>query len=255
MKVVILAGGLGTRLAERTDTVPKPMVEIGGRPIMWHIMKGYAAYGYNRFVVALGYRGETVKDYFVNYRYRASSLTVSLGNGEVSVHDGETEDWTVDLLDTGERTETGGRVKRAARSIGAQPFMLTYGDGVSNVDIRRLVEFHRGHGKLATMTAIRHPARFGVVGLEGDTVVRFEEKPQIGEEWVNGGFFVLEPGVESYVDGDSTAWEREPMQRLAKDGQLVAYQHEGFWQSMDTLRDVRLLESLWQTGKAPWKVW
>lgn len=255
MRVVILAGGLGTRLAEHTDTVPKPMVQIGDRPILWHIMKGYAAHGCERFVLALGYKGEVVKDYFVNYRYRASSLTVSLGSGEVSVHDGEVEQWTVDLLDTGMQTETGGRVKRASELMGPEPFMLTYGDGVSDVDIGRLLEFHRAHGKLATMTAVRHPARFGVVSLEGDTVTRFDEKPKIGEGWVNGGFFVLEPGVADYIDGDLTAWEREPMRRLAADRQIVAYRHDGFWQSMDTVRDVRLLEGLWQSGEAPWKVW
>ena len=255
MKVAILAGGLGTRLAEHTDTIPKPMVEIGGRPIVWHIMKGYASYGFDRFVVALGYKGEVVKDYFVNYRHRVSSLTVSMGGGGVTVHDGNAEDWQVDLLDTGGRSETGGRIRRVAQFIGPEAFMLTYGDGLSSVDIRRLVEFHQGHGKLATMTAVRPPARFGAVTLQGDMVTSFQEKPQAGEGWINGGFFVLEPGVADYIDGDFTKWEREPMERLSADGQLAAYRHDGFWQGMDTLRDVRQLEGIWQRGDAPWKVW
>jgi glucose-1-phosphate cytidylyltransferase len=231
------------------------MVEIGGQPMLWHIMQSYAAYGFKEFVVALGYRGEVIKDYFVNYRYRNRSLTVRLGRGDIQMHDGEGEDWTVHLLDTGVDTETGGRVKRLARFAGNEPFMLTYGDGVCSLDIRELVAFHRRHGKLATVTAVRPPARFGGIAFNGDLVARFHEKPQIGEGWINGGFFVLEPGVTEYVDNDGITWEREPMERLAAEGQLVAYRHDGFWQCMDTLRDVRLLESLWQEGKAPWKVW
>ena len=255
MKVAILAGGFGTRLAERTETIPKPMVEIGGHPIVWHIMKGYSAHGLGQFVLALGYKGEVIKDYFVNYRYRASSLTVRAGSHEVKFHDSQAEDWEVSLLDTGAGTETGGRVKRAAQFIGRETFALTYGDGVSNVNLSRLVEFHRDHGKLATVTVVRPPARFGSVSLDGDRVARFEEKPQSGEGWINGGFFVLESGVVDYIEGDATIWEGQPMERLAADGELMAFRHEGFWQSMDTLRDHRQLESLWQSGEAPWKVW
>ncbi len=254
MKVVILAGGLGTRLAEKTIDIPKPMVEIGGRPMLWHIMKSYAAYGFKEFVIALGYRGEVIKDYFVNYRYRACSLKVDMASGEVTIHDGGTEDWTVHLLDTGLNTQTGGRVKRTAQYIGREPFMLTYGDGVSDVNIQRLLEFHRSHGKLATVTAVRPPARFGHMTVDSQRVTHFEEKPQIGEGWINGGFFMLEPDVIDYIEGDSTHWEREPMGQLAAEGQLMAYQHERFWQCMDTLRDVQMLEGLWQSGNAPWKI-
>ncbi len=255
MKVAILAGGLGTRLSEETAIKPKPMVEIGGRPMLWHIMKVYATYGFNEFVVALGYKGEVIKDYFVSYRYRTSNLTVHLGNGNITVRDGESEDWIVHLLDTGLHTQTGGRVKKIAQFVGNETFMLTYGDGVADIDVRQLVEFHRRHGKLATVTAVRPPARFGGIAFNGDLVAHFEEKPQIGEGWINGGFFVLEPDVADYIDDDSTIWEREPMERLAVDGQLVAYRHDGFWQCMDTLRDVRLLNGLWAEGKAPWRVW
>ena len=253
--VGILCGGFGTRLSEVTELIPKPMVDIGGHPILWHIMKGYAAHGFNEFVLALGYRGDMIKDYFMSYRYRALSLTVCLANGAVDLHDGESEDWRVHLLDTGSHTQTGGRVKRTVQFIGNKTFILTYGDGVCNVDISRLVAFHRRHGKLATVTAVRPPSRFGGLFFSGDLVTRFEEKPQIGEGWINGGFFVLEPGVADYVDSDEIFWEREPLERLAAEGELVAYRHEGFWQGMDTLRDVRLLESLWQEGNAPWKVW
>lgn len=255
MKVVILAGGFGTRLQEETTIKPKPMVEIGGRPILWHIMKIYAAHGFNEFVVALGYKGEVIKDYFMNYRYRASSLTIHLNTGQTIVRDSNCEDWTVHLLDTGLHTQTGGRVKRAAQFVGNETFMLTYGDGVANVDVNRLLAFHRSHGRLATVTAVRPPARFGGLSFDGDLVVRFEEKPQIAEGWINGGFFVLEAGVADYIEGDDTFFEREPLERLGQDGDLVAYRHNGFWQCMDTLRDVRLLESLWQSGQAPWKVW
>ena len=255
MKVCILAGGLGTRLQEETTVKPKPMVEIGGQPILWHIMKIYAAQGYKEFVIALGYKGGVIKDYFLNYRYRASNLTIHVNTGEAIVRDSNCEDWTVHLLDTGQHTQTGGRVKRVARFIGNETFMLTYGDGVANVDINRLLAFHRSYGRLATVTAVRPPARFGGLSFDGDLVVRFKEKPQIGEGWINGGFFVLEPGMADYIEGDDTFFEREPLERLARDGQLVAYRHNGFWQCMDTLRDVRLLESLWQRDQAVWKVW
>lgn len=255
MKVIILAGGLGTRLAEETAVKPKPMVEIGGQPILWHIMKGYAAHGLNEFVIALGYKGEIVKDYFLHYRARASNLTVRLRDGEPELRDNPCEDWTVHLLDTGANTMTGGRIRRAARFIGRESFLATYGDGVANVDIQRLLAFHRTHGKLATVTAVRPPARFGGLGFDGDLVTDFIEKPQIGEGWINGGFFVFEPGVADYIKGDETILEREPLERLAAERQLAAYRHEGFWQCMDTVRDVQLLNHLWQSGQAPWKVW
>jgi glucose-1-phosphate cytidylyltransferase len=271
MKVVILAGGLGTRLSEETGVRPKPMVEIGGQPILWHIMKTYAACGFNEFVIALGYKGEFIKDYFVNYRYRSRNLTVNLGRGEVVVHDEDRrrtpidagarrtthdgEDWIVHLLDTGANTNTGGRVRQAANFVGHETFLMTYGDGVSDIDIRRLIEYHRAHGKLATVTAVRPPARFGGIVFDGDLVSRFAEKPQVGEGWINGGFYVLEPDVAGYIADDATLWEGEPMERLALDRQLAAYRHEGFWQCMDTLRDVRTLEALWAGGSPPWKIW
>jgi glucose-1-phosphate cytidylyltransferase len=255
VKVGILAGGLGTRLQEETTVKPKPMVEIGGQPVLWHIMKQYGAHGFGEFVVALGHKGEVIKEYFRDYHIRARNLTVNLSNGGVEIHEGSHEDWVVHLLDTGLFTETGGRVRRIAEFVGGETFMLTYGDGVASLNIKDLVAFHRAHGRLATVTAVRPPARFGGMVFEGQRVIRFEEKPQIGEGWINGGFFVMEPGVIDYIGGDETVFEREPLERLAADGQLMAYQHDGFWQCMDTLRDVRLLEGLWQSGQAQWKVW
>jgi glucose-1-phosphate cytidylyltransferase len=255
MKVAILAGGLGTRLSEETTIKPKPMVEIGSKPILWHIMNIYAAYGYKEFIIALGYRGEIIKDYFINYHLRARSLTVKLKTGEVVAHDQDGEDWIIHLLDTGAETQTGGRIKRIAHYIGDEAFMLTYGDGVSNVSIPTLLEFHRSHGKLATLTAVRPPARFGQMRFEADHVTQFEEKPQIGEGWINGGFFVLEPQIVDYIENDQSVWEREPLERLSTEGQLMAFRHAEFWQCMDTLRDVSLLERMWLEGKAPWKVW
>jgi glucose-1-phosphate cytidylyltransferase len=255
MRVAILAGGLGSRLAEETGVKPKPMVEIGGRPILWHIMKTYAAYGMSEFVVALGYKGDVIKDFFLNYYYRRNNISMHLANGRVEVHDDSAEDWCVHLVDTGMRTGTGGRVKRLSPWIGNETFMLTYGDGLADIDTGRLLSFHRAHGKLATVTAVRPPARFGGIRLSNDKVIDFKEKPQIGEGWINGGFFVLEPQVLDYIDGDDIEWEKEPLERLTAEGQLVAYQHRGFWQCMDTLRDLRLLESLWQSGDAPWRVW
>ena len=255
MKTVILCGGLGTRLSEETEVRPKPMVEIGGRPILWHIMRGYAHWGFTEFVLALGYKGEQIKRYFVDYCQLQSHLTVSLASGKVTAHDGEREDWTVHLVDTAAATQTGGRLKRLARWLGKEPFLMTYGDGVSGVDVRALLAFHRHHGRLATVTAVRPPSRFGGLVFDGDLIREFTEKPQIGEGWINGGFFVLEPGVLDYIAGDDIVFEREPLERLAKDGQLAAYRHDGFWQCMDTLRDLRLLESLWESGAAPWKVW
>jgi glucose-1-phosphate cytidylyltransferase len=255
MKVAILAGGLGTRLSEETTLKPKPMVEIGGRPMLWHIMNIYAHYGYKDFIIALGYKGEVIKDYFLNYHYRSRNLTVQLKTGGVATHNKEGEDWTVHLLDTGYDTQTGGRVKQIAAFVGDEPFMLTYGDGVCNIDIPALLAFHRQQGKLATLTAVRPPARFGQLAFDGEQVVRFEEKPQVGEGWINGGFFVLEPGIARYIEGNDTYWEREPLEHLAADGQLSAYRHPEFWQCMDTLRDVNFLEKLWQEGDAPWKLW
>lgn len=255
MKVAILAGGVGTRLVEETEIKPKPMVEIGGQPILWHIMMHYAHHGFKHFVIALGYRGEVIKKFMVDYCSLHSNLTVNLRTGEVQIHDGVKPDWTVELVDTGIATLTGGRIKRLAPYLRNETFMLTWGDGVSNVNLNELLAFHRSHGKLATLTAVRPPARFGHLDLVGDHVAEFSEKPQTREGWINGAFFVLEPGVFDYIDGDETQWEKEPLERLARDGQLMAYRHPEFWQCMDTLRDKRLLESLWESGKAPWRVW
>jgi glucose-1-phosphate cytidylyltransferase len=255
MKVGILAGGAGSRLAEETQIKPKPMVEIGGRPILWHIMRHYAHYGLKDFVIALGYKGEVIKKYMVDYSALNSSLTVNLRTGEVKLIDGYKPDWTVDLIDTGLNTMTGGRIKRLIPHMGNETFMLTWGDGVSDVNLHDLLAFHRSHGKLATLTAVRPPARYGHMIFEGDHVAEFTEKPQTGEGWINGAFFVLEPEVYEYIDGDETQWEREPMERLARDGQLMAYKHTSFWQCMDTLREKHILETLWSSGRAPWKLW
>ena len=255
MKVAILAGGLGTRLSEETTVRHKPMVDIGGKPLLWHIMKIYAAYGYKEFVIALGYKGEMIKEYFLNYHYHSRSLTVNLKSGAVSTHNGDGEDWIVHLLDTGHDTNTGGRVKRVAEFIGPEPFMLTYGDGVSNVNIPKLIDFHRQQSKLVTLTAVRPPARFGQMVVENGQVLQFREKPQIGEGWINGGFFVLQPEIINYIEGDNTAWEFESMEQLAAEGQIAAYQHEDFWQCMDTQRDVFSLERLWREGNSKWKIW
>ena len=255
MKTVILAGGLGTRLSEETSSRPKPMVEIGNMPILWHIMKIYGAAGVKEFVVALGYKAEVIKSFMLDYARLRNSLTVDLADGAVQVHDGEREDWTVHLIDTGLETLTGGRLKRLAHWVHDGTFMMTYGDGVASVDVRKLLEFHKAHGRLATVTAVRPPSRFGALELDGNLVGGFSEKPQTGEGWINGGFFVLEPGVLDYIDGDETNFEQDSIVRLVKDGQLAAYRHEGFWQCMDTLRDVRLLSTMWDEGRAPWAVW
>ncbi len=255
MKVAILAGGLGSRLAEETETKPKPMVEIGGRPILWHIMKHYAHYRNGRFVIALGYKGEQIKRWVLDYCSLASDLRVRTRDGQVTYCGERPEDWTVELVDTGQPTATGGRIKRLEPYLGDSTFMLTWGDGVSDVDLDALLAFHRAHGRLATLTAVRPPARFGHLELEDDVVAEFSEKPQTGEGWINGAFFVLEPAVLDYIDGDDTQWEREPLERLAKDRELVAFRHHGFWQCMDTVRDKKLLESLWAIDAAPWKVW
>ena len=253
MRTVILAGGLGTRLAEETDVKPKPMVDIGGYPILWHVMQIYAVAGFREFVVALGYRGDVVKDYFLNYRLLRNDLTIG-SDGTVEVHDGIDDDWQVHLIDTGRSTQTGGRIKRLAAYLQDGTFMLTYGDGLADIRCAELLDFHRRQGKLATVTAVRPPARFGGISFDGALVSEFTEKPQIGEGWINGGFFVLEPGVLDYIDGDETIWERDPLERLAADGQLAAYRHEGFWQPMDTLRDLLLLRSLHDAGGMPWQV-
>jgi glucose-1-phosphate cytidylyltransferase len=255
MKVGILAGGVGSRLSEETSLVPKPLVEIGGRPILWHIMMHYAHHGFREFAIALGYKGALLKRYIVDYASLNNDLTVDLGSGRLDLHRTPEQDWLVHLVDTGQKTATGGRIKRLAPHLGDGTFMLTWGDGVSTVDLQDLLAFHRSHGKLATVTAVRPPARFGRLELDGDVVREFSEKPQLGEGWINGAFFVLEPGVFDYIDDDRTQWEREPMERLAKDGQLMAYRHTGFWQCMDTLRDKARLERLWESGEAPWKLW
>lgn len=255
MKVAILAGGLGTRLAEETVTKPKPMVEIGNQPVLWHIMKHYSHNGFDDFVIALGYKGEYIKRWMVDYVSLASDLTVRGADGSVERHDSGCEDWTISMVDTGQPTATGGRIKRLQPHLGDDTFMLTWGDGVSDVDLKALLEFHRAHGKLATMTAVRPPARFGHLELDGDQISEFSEKPQAGEGWINGAFFVLEPEIFDYIEGDDTQWEKEPLEQLAKDGQLMAYRHHGFWQCMDTIRDKKLLEQLWDEGDAPWKTW
>jgi glucose-1-phosphate cytidylyltransferase len=256
MKAVILAGGLGSRLSEETVLKPKPMVEIGGKPMLWHIMNIYASCGIDEFIIALGYRGEVIKEYFLNFYALNNNLTLDLASGQTTIHDGRQPRWRVHLVETGLHTQTGGRLKRLGRWLGDDTtFAMTYGDGVADVDVRRLLRFHESHGKLATVTTVRPPARFGGIVFDGDAVAEFTEKPQAGEGWINGGFFVLDRRVLDYVDGDETLWEREPLERLARDGQLMAYRHQGFWQPMDTLRERKLLEDLWASGRAPWKVW
>jgi glucose-1-phosphate cytidylyltransferase len=256
MKVVILAGGMGTRLSEETQIRPKPMVEIGERPILWHIMKIYAHQGFNEFFISLGYKGDWIKRYFVEYASLSADLTVKLDGTGVHVHEARTrEDWTVHLIDTGVQTNTGGRLKRFQSQLSDGTFMLTYGDGVAPVDLQKLLAFHKAHGKLATVTAVRPPARFGGLLFEGDAVVEFQEKPQIGEGWINGGFMVFEPGVFRYLNGDGDSLESDMLTKLAAERQLMAWRHGDFWQCMDTLRELRLLESLWTSGEAPWKLW
>jgi len=255
MKVAILAGGYGTRLAEETEIRPKPMVEIGGKPILWHIMMHYAHYDFKDFVIALGYKGEAIKKYMVDYCSLNSDLTIDLKSGKIQTEKGDKPDWMVRLVDTGTNTQTGGRIKRLQKHLGNETFMLTWGDGVSDVNLNDLLAFHRSHGKLATMTAVRPPARYGHLNIENSRIVEFTEKPQTGEGWINGAFFVLEPGIFDYIKGDDIVWEKEPLEQLAKDGQLMAYQHSSFWQCMDTLREKYILEKLWQSGNAPWKIW
>jgi glucose-1-phosphate cytidylyltransferase len=254
MKTIILCGGLGTRLSEETQLRPKPMVEIGGRPMLWHIMKIYERHGFTDFMLALGYKGEVIKDYFINYHARQSDLTVHLKAGQVEYRNPTAEDWRVSLIDTGADTMTGGRLLRLKTHLqSGGTFMLTYGDGVADVNIEALLAFHRAHGRLATVTAVRPPARFGGLRVENNRVSLFEEKPQTGEGWINGGFFVFEPGVFDFIADDTTLLEKAPLEQLAQRGELMAYQHSGYWQSMDTLRDKQALEELWAKGKAPWK--
>lgn len=255
MKVVILAGGLGTRLAEETEIKPKPMIEVGGRPLLWHIMRHYAHYDFKEFFIALGYRGETIKRFFVDHSSLSGNLTIDLQRGQIAEQESEREDWIVHPLNTGAETNTGGRIKRLEPELNGSTFMVTYGDGVSNVNLADLLAFHRSHGRIATVTAVRPPARFGGLIFDGDLVSEFTEKPQIGEGWINGGFLAFEPAIFDYLKGDDTSLEADALEQLARDRQLAAYRHEDFWQCMDTLRDKRLLETLWHEQRAPWKIW
>ena len=254
--VVILAGGLGTRMREETEFKPKPMVDIGGHPILWHIMKSYASFGFDEFVVCLGYRGDVVKDFFLNYRARQGGLSIDLATGHFEMHETTADEtWKVHLLETGADTMTGGRIKRAAQFLGPRRFMATYGDGVASLNIPDLLAYHDKHGRTATITAVRPPARFGGLAMEADRVTSFAEKPQVGEGWINGGFMVFEPGIVDLIDGDATTLEREPMEELAGSDQLRAFRHDGFWQCTDTVRDLTKLRELWATKSAPWKIW
>jgi glucose-1-phosphate cytidylyltransferase len=255
MKAVILAGGLGTRISEETAVKPKPMIDIGGKPVLWHIMKLYSHHGITDFVICLGYKGYVIKEYFANYFLHMSDVTFDMASNRMEIHQNSVEPWKVTLVDTGDKTMTGGRLKRVARYLGEGDFCFTYGDGVADVDVRKLAAFHRAHGKLATVTAVQPPGRYGALEMEGDGVRGFMEKPQGDGGWINGGFFVLSTRVIDYIEGDTTSWESDPLEALARDRQLAAFQHRGFWQPMDTLRDRNHLEELWQSGRAPWKVW
>jgi len=256
LKAVILAGGLGSRLSEETALRPKPMVEIGGRPILWHIMNICSAHGINEFLIALGYKGEIVKEYFLNFYAINNDISIDLATGKTTIHDGNQPSWKIHLVDTGLHTQTGGRLKRLRTWLDpGEAFLFTYGDGVTDLDIRSLVRFHESHGRLATVTIVRSPERFGRIHLDGDRVVNFYEKPEISDGWINGGYFVLSPKAIDYVDGDDTIWERDPVQSLANDGELMAFQHSGFWSCMDTLKEKNYLEQHWRSGRAPWKIW
>jgi glucose-1-phosphate cytidylyltransferase len=255
LKAVILAGGLGSRLSEETTVRPKPMVEIGGKPILWHIMKIYAAHGIEDFVICLGYRGYMIKEYFANYYLHTCDVSFDLAGGQMEVHRSSTEPWRVTLVDTGEMTQTGGRLKRVLPYLGDEEFCFTYGDGVTDVDLGAVLAFHREQGRLATITAVQPPGRYGTLQIDGSLATRFQEKPRGDGAWMNGGFFVLSPQVERYLDGDDAVWEQTPLQSLARDGELACYCHDGFWQAMDTLRDRNELDRLWQERKAPWRVW
>ena len=255
MKAVILAGGLGSRISEESHLKPKPMIEIGGRPILWHIMKIYSHHEINDFIICCGYKGYVIKEYFANYFLHMSDVTFDTANNRMEVHQRHAEPWRVTLIDTGQNTMTGGRLKRVREHIGHEPFCFTYGDGLADIDIRALVDFHKGHGKPATVTAILPPGRYGAINLNGASVTGFQEKPAGDRSWINGGFFVLNPSVIDRIAGDDTSWEGEPLSRLASEDKLMAYHHRGFWQAMDTLRDKTQLEDLWTSGKAPWKIW
>jgi glucose-1-phosphate cytidylyltransferase len=256
MKVIILAGGLGSRLSEETVLRPKPMVEVGGKPILWHIINIYAAHGLSEFVLALGYKAEVIKDYFLNFYALNNDLSVDLRSGKTTIHGGNQPNWTIHLIDTGLTTQTGGRLKRLQPWLkDDETFLLTYGDGVGDIDVRALVEFHRTHGRLATVTTVRSPSRFGRIAFNEDHVTEFYEKPQTSEGWINGGFFVFDSKIIDYIDGDQTVLEREPIERLARDGQLMGYRHYGFWSCMDTLKEKNYLDEMWASGKAPWAVW
>jgi glucose-1-phosphate cytidylyltransferase len=255
MQTIILCGGKGTRLREETEFRPKPMLPIGNRPILWHIMKTYSSYAFNEFVIALGYKGEWIKKYFLNYHHLDSDFSIHTKDGRIEMRDDKREDWTVHLADTGLETSTGGRLKRLKKLIGDRTFMMTYGDGVANINIKGLLDFHRKHGKLVTVTAVRPESRFGGLNIENDLVKKFKEKPQLGEGWINGGFFVMEPKVLDYIEGDGVLFEGKPLERISAEDQLAAYRHDGFWQPMDTLRDMKRLNDLWAAGAAPWKIW
>jgi glucose-1-phosphate cytidylyltransferase len=255
LKAVILAGGMGTRISEESHLRPKPMIEIGGKPILWHIMKTYSYYGVNDFIICLGYKGYIIKEYFANYLLYTSDVTLDMSRNRMEVHHRSTEPWTVTLVDTGDNTMTGGRLKRVKSFVGESKFCLTYGDGVSDVQIDKLLEHHEQHGRLATVTAIQPPGRYGSLDISNHQVSSFQEKPAGDGAWINGGFFILEPQVFDYIEGDQTSFEGSPLQQLARDGQLMAFQHNGFWQAMDTLRDKTQLEELWKSGRAPWKTW
>jgi glucose-1-phosphate cytidylyltransferase len=255
VKAVILAGGVGSRLSEETHLKPKPMIEIGGKPILWHIMKGYSTYGVNEFVICLGYKGYLIKEYFANYFLHMCDVTFDIARNEMEVHQSTAEPWRVTLVDTGEETMTGGRLRRVLGYVNDGDFCFTYGDGVADLDMNALIGFHRQRGTIATVTAVQPPGRFGAMEVKGDRILRFQEKPRGDDAWINGGFFVLSPEVGRYLDGDDTVWEQQPLRRLAEDGQLSSFRHDGFWQPMDTLRDKSQLEELWTSGEAPWKVW
>lgn len=256
MKAVILAGGFGTRLSEETGVRPKPMVEIGGKPILWHIMNIYSAYGINEFIIAVGYKAEIIKEYFLNFYSINNNITVDLSTGHTTIHDGNQPAWKVHIIDTGINTQTGGRLRKLRKYIeDEESFMFTYGDGVADINLNDLLEFHKSNKKIATVTTVRAPARFGRIGFNGNQITEFFEKPKLAEGWINGGFFILTPKALDYIDGDDTIWERDPIERLAHDGQLMGYKHYGFWSCMDTLKEKNMLEELWTSEKAPWKVW
>jgi len=256
MKAVILAGGLGTRFSEETTLRPKPMIEVGSKPILWHIMKIYATHNVTEFIIALGYKAEVIKEYFLNFYAFNNDLTIDLANGKTTIHDGKQPNWKIHLVDTGMHTQTGGRLKRLKKWIGDdETFLFTYGDGVADLDIEAVIKFHQSHGKLATVTTVRSPARFGRIGFEGDRICNFHEKPESGEGWINGGFFVLNGKAIDYISDDDTSWEKEPLEDLTQEGQMMGYRHYGFWSCMDTLKEKMFLDELWNSGKAPWKVW